>query len=109
MRSLDDEAADGPRLFSLVPTDRTLLRPGWTTQRIRLTLYCEHSRWPVHALDPDHPEAGVYTLDVSRDWWVKAVPLLKVTSALIKPFLGIGLAATEFELTTTQWKALRSS
>jgi hypothetical protein len=53
------------------------------------------------------PGAGVYTLDVSRDWWVKAVPLLKVTSALIKPFLGIGLAATELELTTTQWKAVK--
>ncbi|HEY6422998.1 MAG TPA: hypothetical protein VIY28_07065 [Pseudonocardiaceae bacterium] len=107
MRNLDDEAADGPRLFSLVPIDRTLLRPGWTTQRMRLTLYCEHSRWPVHALDPDHPEAGVYTLDVSRDWWVKAVPLLKVTSALIKPFLGIVPAATELELTDTQWKAVK--
>lgn len=107
MHSLHDEAADGPRLFSLIPIDRTLLRPGWTTQRMRLTLYCEHSRWPVHALDPDYPEAGVYTLDVSRDWWVKAVPLLKVTSALIKPFLGIGLAATELELTTTQWKAVQ--
>jgi hypothetical protein len=60
MRSLDDEAADGPRLFSLVPVDKTLLRPGWTSQRMKLTLYCERSRWPVHALQPNDPEAGVF-------------------------------------------------
>ncbi|MGH3909749.1 MAG: hypothetical protein ACRDRM_02865, partial [Pseudonocardiaceae bacterium] len=107
MRSLDDEAADGPRLFSLVPLDKTLLRPGWTSTRMKLTLYCEHSRWPVHALEPDNPEAGVYTVDVPRDWWVKAVPLLKVTSLLIKPFLGIGLASTELELDTAGWDAVK--
>jgi C-terminal of Roc, COR, domain/Ras of Complex, Roc, domain of DAPkinase/Leucine rich repeat len=107
MRSLDDEAADGPRLFSLVPIDRTMIRPGWTTLRMRLTLYCEHSRWPVHALDPDHPEAGVYTLDVPRDWWVKAVPLIKGVATLIKPFLGISLASIELDLTATQWTAVK--
>lgn len=107
MRSLDDEAADGPRLFSLVPLDKTLLRPGWTSRRMKLTLYCEHSRWPVHALEPDNPKAGIYTVDVPRDWWVKAVPLLKVTSLLIKPFLGIGLATTELELGTAQWDAVK--
>lgn len=107
MRGLDDEAADGPRLFSLVPLDKTLLRPGWTSRRMKLTLYCEHSRWPVHALESDDPEAGVYTVDVPRDWWVKAVPLLKVTSLLLKPFLGIGLASTELELGTAQWDAVK--
>ena len=107
MRGLNDEAADGPRLFSLVPLDKTLLRPGWTSRRMKLTLYCEHSRWPVHALKPDNPEAGVYTVDVPRDWWVKAVPLLKITSLLIKPFLGISLAITELELGTPQWDAVK--
>jgi hypothetical protein len=107
MRSLDDEAADGPRLFSLVPVDKTLLRPGWATRRMKLTLYCEHSRWPVHALEPDDPGAGVYPVDVPREWWVKAVPLLKVTSLLIKPFLGVSLAGTELELSTAQWDAVK--
>ncbi|HEY3714949.1 MAG TPA: leucine-rich repeat domain-containing protein, partial [Jatrophihabitantaceae bacterium] len=107
MRSLSDEAADGPRLFSLAPADRTRLRPGWTTRRMRLTLYCEHSRWPVHALDPDRPRAGIYMLDIPRDWWVKAVPLLKVTSTLLKPFLGIGLAAAELDLSDSQWAAVK--
>ena len=107
MRSLDDEAADGPRLFSLVALDTTLLRPGWTSRQMKLTLYCEHSRWPVHALEPDDPEAGVYTVDMPRDWWVKAVPLLKATSLLIKPFLGIGLASTELELSTAQWNTVK--
>jgi hypothetical protein len=74
---------------------------------MKLTLYCEHSRWPVHALPPNDPEAGVYTVDVSRDWWVKAVPLLKVMSVLIKPFLGIGLAGTELELSTAQWATVK--
>jgi hypothetical protein len=106
LRGLNDEAADGPRLFSLTPIDTTPLHPGWTTRRMRLTLYCEHSRWPIHALDQNRTEAGVYTLKVPREWWTKAAPLLKVTAALVKPFLGIGLAAAELGLSDSQWGAV---
>lgn len=103
----NDEAKDGPRLFTLAPMERTLLHPGWTTRRMQLTLYCEYSRLPVHALDPHHPEAGIYAIDVPKDWWVKALPLLKVTSALLKPFLGISLAVAELDYSDSEWRAVR--
>jgi hypothetical protein len=80
IQSLNDEAADGPRLFSLAPVERTALRPGWTTRRMQLTLYCEHSRWPLHALDIVSQRAGIYILDIRREWWTKAAPFLRVTS-----------------------------
>jgi hypothetical protein len=74
---------------------------------MKLTLYCEHSRWPVHALELNTPEAGVYTLEVPREWWVKVAPLINLTSLLIKPFLGIGLAGTELSLSTAEWDAVK--
>jgi hypothetical protein len=73
---------------------------------MRLTLFCEHSRWPVHALSPGPARAGVYELDVPREWWVKLSPLLKVTSALLKPFLGVGLAAAELGMSDAEWSAV---
>jgi hypothetical protein len=107
LRGLDDDAADGPRLFSLEPLDRSLRHPGVTTQRMRLTLWCEHSRLPVHVLEPDRPNAGVYTVEVPREWWVKAAPLIKATSAVLKTLLPVSLAAIELDLSDNQWKAVK--
>ena len=106
MRGLDDEAANGPRLFTLVPLDPTLLKPGWAKQRMRLTLYCEHSRLPVGALDTPPSPAGVYDVEVPRDWWEKAAPALRRATALLRPLIGIGLADLELGLGDAQWKAI---
>ncbi|MFI7136307.1 leucine-rich repeat domain-containing protein [Streptomyces massasporeus] len=107
LRSLDDDAADGPRLFSLEMLDRSVLRPGLTTQRMKLTLWCEHSRLPVHVLESDNPDAGVYVIEVPRDWWVKAAPAVRATSVLLKTILPVSLAAIEFDLTDQQWDAVK--
>ncbi|MEE4542225.1 COR domain-containing protein [Streptomyces sp. V4-01] len=106
LRSLDDDAADGPRLFSLQPLERSLRRPGVTSQRMRLTLWCEHSRLPVSVLEADRPDAGVYEIDVPRDWWVKAEPFVRATSLLLKAALPVGLAAFELALSDGQWTAV---
>ncbi|MEV4318331.1 COR domain-containing protein [Actinocrispum sp. NPDC049592] len=102
MRAHDDEANDGPRLFSMDKVRS--FSP--TTYRMRLTLWCEHSKVPVHLLEPDKPGAGVYTVDVPRDWWVKAAPLVRTTSTLLKAFLPIGLPVIKAELTDDQWKGV---
>ncbi|WP_234020985.1 COR domain-containing protein [Streptomyces sp. 142MFCol3.1] len=107
LRSLDDDAADGPRLFSLEMLDRSVWRPGVTKRRMKLTLWCEHSRLPVHVLEPDRSEAGVYFIDVPREWWVKAAPAIKVTSLLLKTILPVSLAAIEFDLNDQQWDAVK--
>jgi hypothetical protein len=106
MWQLNDEAADGPRLFTLTPVGPSLRNPQWTTLRMRLTLYCEHSLQPVHVLEPGRPDAGVYSIDVSREWWVRAVPLLKATTMLLKPLLGVGVADLKLEFSEEQWKAV---
>ncbi|MYR92651.1 MULTISPECIES: leucine-rich repeat domain-containing protein [unclassified Streptomyces] len=107
LRSMDDDAADGPRLFSLELLDRSVLHPGLTTQRMKLTLWCEHSRLPVHVLEPGRPDAGVYIIDVPRDWWVKAAPAVKATAVLLKTILPVSLAAIEFDLNDQQWEAVK--
>ncbi|MFG1917186.1 COR domain-containing protein [Micromonospora sp. NPDC048898] len=106
MWQLNDEAADGPRLFTLTPVEASLRNPQWTTRRMRLTLYCEHSLQPVHVLEPDRRDAGVYYPDVPREWWTRAVPLLKATTVLLKPLLGVGLAELKLDFSEEQWKAI---
>ena len=107
MRGLDDDAADGPRLFSLEPLGRSLWHPDVTSRRMRLTLWCEHSRLPVHVLEPDRPNAGVYTVDIPQEWWAKAAPLIKATSVVLKTLLPISLAAIELEISENQWEAVK--
>ncbi|MEU7588004.1 COR domain-containing protein [Micromonospora sp. NPDC049230] len=106
MWQLNDEAADGPRLFTLTPVEASLRNPQWTTRRMRLTLYCEHSLQPVHVLEPDRRDAGVYYTDVSREWWTRAVPLLKATTMLLTPLLGVGLAELKLDFSEEEWKAI---
>src|SRR5262249_57738706 len=58
LRSLGDEAADGPRLFTVEHLGASVRHPGLTATQLRLTLWCEHSRLPVHLLDPGKPTPG---------------------------------------------------
>jgi hypothetical protein len=83
LRQLDDEGTSGPRLFTLSALDATALHPGWTSRRMRLTLWCEYSRWPVSALSAAGERRGVYTLDIPRSWWTGAAPAVKRMSALL--------------------------
>ncbi len=73
MRALDDEARDGPRLFSLEPVDRKLFRsPKWAGGEFRVTLWCEHSRLPLTALNSAGDTRGVYTIFIPREWLASA-------------------------------------
>jgi len=60
-----DEAKDGPRLFSLEALETGFWdQPAWLSTKVRITLWCEHSRLPLPALNPPgdpsggHPAAG---------------------------------------------------
>jgi hypothetical protein len=91
--SLDDEVRAGPWLAGIGEIHRTLLRPGLTHVRLRLSLWCEHARLPLSVLRDD-PEAGVYELEVPREWLVKAAPYLRVGLTLLRtftPIVGDGL------------------
>jgi len=89
IQMLTDEAKDGPRLFSFMPVDPKFFdRPKWLSAKFQITLWCEHSRQPLPALNPAGNKQGIYELDLPREWFVKAAPLLKtmsVTLGLILP------------------------
>jgi hypothetical protein len=52
LQTLTDEAKEGPRLFSLVPVNRSSFNPKkWTSEKFKLTLWCEHSRLPLPTLN----------------------------------------------------------
>ncbi|ELS04014.1 hypothetical protein Xen7305DRAFT_00037420 [Xenococcus sp. PCC 7305] len=55
MQMLTDEAKDGHRLFSFKPVDPEFFdRPKWMSSKFQLTLWCEHFRLPLPALNPDN-------------------------------------------------------
>ncbi|MEA5628284.1 hypothetical protein, partial [Nostoc sp. UHCC 0251] len=61
MQMLTDEAKDGPRLFSFKPIEAGFFdRPKWISAKFQLTLWCEHARQPLPALNPNHKKKGVY-------------------------------------------------
>ncbi|MBC6472260.1 MAG: hypothetical protein GDA48_05140 [Hormoscilla sp. GM102CHS1] len=80
-----DEAKDGPRLFSFQPIEPVFFdRPKWMIAKFQLTLWCEHSRRPVLALNSPGDKRGVYELELPRKWLVKAKSFLKLmTTTLI--------------------------
>lgn len=52
MRTLVDEAREGPRLFSLEPVEPGFWdQPKWASASFRVTLWCEHSRLPLPVLN----------------------------------------------------------
>ncbi|ELS05032.1 hypothetical protein Xen7305DRAFT_00047710 [Xenococcus sp. PCC 7305] len=52
LTTLTDPAKDGPRLFSIEPCDRSNFNPRkWTSEKFRITLWCEHKRVPLPVLN----------------------------------------------------------
>jgi hypothetical protein len=107
LRTQDDEAENGPRLFTLQPADTSWRKPGWTKQRFVLTLFCEHSGLPVHLLD-DNPTTGVYELEMPRAWVVKAAPVAKLVAGVLSVALPGMKALGEIELGDATWKGIKS-
>ncbi|MEM7531454.1 MAG: COR domain-containing protein [Chloroflexota bacterium] len=95
IRALDDEAKEGPRLFSFVPVDRTNFNPReWTSSKFRLTLWCEHSLRPLPELNGEDSTKGVIELELTRNWFKKSAPFLKVmvgTLSLVSPIVTSGI------------------
>ncbi|MEH1967239.1 leucine-rich repeat domain-containing protein [Nostoc sp.] len=105
MQMLTDEAKDGPRLFSFKPIDPKFFeRPKWISAKFQLTLWCEHARKPLPALNPDDKKKGVYELDLSREWFIKAAPYLKTVTGILSLVLPVAGSATKFILDDTTYK-----
>jgi len=107
MKTLTDEAKEGPRLFSMVPVERRKFNPKeWTSTEFRLTLWCEHSRLPLPALNGEGSEQGIYELELTRDWFKKAAPFLKVLTGTLSLVLPIASSGIKLALDETAYKAI---
>ncbi|MHC5739223.1 leucine-rich repeat domain-containing protein [Nostoc sp.] len=107
MQMLTDEAKDGPRLFSFQPVDPKFFdRPKWISAKFQLTLWCEHARQPLPALNPNDKKKGVYELDLPREWFTKAVPYLRILTGTLSLVLPVAGSATKFILDDTTYKAI---
>jgi hypothetical protein len=107
MQMLTDEAKDGPRLFSfkLIKTG-FFDRPTWISKKIQITLWCEHSRLPLPALNPNDKKKGVYELEVSPAWFIKAAPYLKILSGTLSLVLPVAASATKLMLDDATYKGI---
>ena len=108
MRTLLDEAKEGPRLFSFEPVEPGFFdRPKWISAKFKLTLWCEHSRVPVWQLSDD-PKKGVYTIDLPREWLVKAAPFLKVLSSTLGLMLPVVASGAKVVLPEVDYKEIEA-
>jgi hypothetical protein len=107
MQMLTDEAKDGPRLFSfkLIKTG-FFDRPKWISKKIQITLWCEHSRLPLPALNPNNKRKGVYELEVSPQWFTKAAPYLKILTGTLSLVLPVAASATKLMLDEATYKGI---
>jgi hypothetical protein len=105
MLALTDEAKEGPRLFSFEPADPGFFdRPKWLSAKFRVTLWCEHSRLPLPALNGKGDKRGVYELTVPRDWFVKAAPFLKLVTGTLSLVVPVASSATKLVLDEAAYK-----
>jgi Leucine-rich repeat (LRR) protein len=107
IRMLLDEAKDGPRLFSFHPVDPGFFdRPKWISHKFRVTLWCEHSRQPLPALNGKDDKRGVYELTLPRDWLVKAAPFLKILTSTLSLVLPVAASATKLLMDAADYKEI---
>lgn len=107
MQSFTDDAKDGPRLFSLVPVKPGFFdRPKWIAEKFRVTLWCEHARQPLPALNDKGDKRGVYDLNMTREWLVKAGPFLRVLGGTLSLVLPVAASATKFALPDDTFNAI---
>ena len=107
MQMLTDEAKDGPRLFSFKPVDPKFFDSRkWLRAKFQLTLWCEHARLPLPALNPDDQKKGVYELDLPREWFTKAAPFLKLLTTTLSLVLPVAASATKLMLDDTAYKGV---
>ena len=105
MQTLTDDAKEGPRLFSFQPIEPGFFdRPKWISLKLRLTLWCEHSRLPLPALNGKGDRRGVYDLKLRREWVVKAAPFLKALTTTLSLVLPVAGAATKLVLDEAVYK-----
>jgi hypothetical protein len=71
-----------------------------------LTLWCEHSRLPLPALNAGKSGDGAYEFELPRDWVKKAAPYLKVVTTTLSLVLPVASSATKLMLDDPSYKRI---
>lgn len=109
LRLLADEAKEGPRLFSLEPLEPGFWdQPKWMSTRLRLTLWCEHSRLPLPVLNGANSDAGIYELVLTREWLVKSTPFLQILTKTLGLVAPVAAAAANLPLDEEALKGIEN-
>ena len=94
-------------MFSFEPAETGFFdRPSWVSAKFRITLWCEHSRLPLPALNGSGDKHGVYELSLPRDWFVKAAPFLKVLTGTLSLVVPVASSATKLVLDDATYKGI---
>lgn len=92
VQRLADGEHEGPRVFSLVALDdKSWRKPGWTHQTIQVTAWCERCMLPL-PIATNQLNLGVFTIDMPREWVLKAKKLLSFSADLAVSVAAIGMA-----------------
>jgi GTPase SAR1 family protein len=109
MQTLTDEAKEGPRLFSFVPVERTIFNPKqWTNAKFRLILWCEHSRLPLPALNGENSTKGIYEIELTREWFKKVAPVLKVLNIGLSLILPVAASGVKLTMSKTAYESIEN-
>jgi hypothetical protein len=108
LRMFTDEAKEGPRLFSLVPVYRSGFNPReWMRAKFRLILWCEHSHLPLPMLNEGKDrEKGVYEIELTREWFKKAAPFLKIATGTLSLILPVAASGIKLAVDEVAYKAI---
>ncbi|MFM7441761.1 MAG: hypothetical protein ACKO2V_24710, partial [Snowella sp.] len=107
MQSLTDESKDGPRLFSIIPVDPNFWdSPQWLKSKFQITLWCEHSRLPLTFLNPADSKLGIYEVEISREWFTKAKPLIRTITTTLSLVLPVAASFNKFVLDENAYKTI---
>ena len=106
---LSDPAKDGPRLFSFEPVNRSRFDPrSWTKERFHLTLWCEHSKKPLSLLNGPGSRQGIIEIELTREWFKQAAPVLKFLTGTLSLILPVASAGVKFVMDEAAYKALEN-
>ena len=107
MQAFTDEAKEGPRLFSLIPVIRANFNPKeWVSTKFKLTLWCEHSRVPLPILNGNDNKKGIYEIEMTREWFKKASPFLKLLNGTLSFVLPIAISGLKLALDEASYKVI---
>ena len=107
LSKLTNEAKEGPRLFSMVPINRSNFNPHkWTKERFRITLWCEHSHLPLPIINGKENKDGVYEIEISRKWFKRVAPFLKFIAGTLRIVLPVAISGIELNLDEESYEAI---